>query len=328
MVCKNWLLRLDPTLGLILAWVWFLLALSPTAALTVEPTAVEPAVQFSGEQALALIEYQCGFGPRYPGSEGIVLLRRAIATHADSLGLAFTSLCFKQDDPYSDNELELCNLIISAGPPGGTRLWLGAHYDTRPFCDRDPDPSRRQEPLMGANDGASGVAVLLHLAEILAAAPPPRGVDLIFFDGEDYGREGDLHAYCLGSVHLARSWQDFGNPLAIGQPEGLILLDMIGKANLSVPMEAYSYQAAPGWTKLVFARALELGLFAFQPIRGQAVYDDHVPFLRAGIPAVDLIDFNFPEWHTTGDLPSLCAAESLTQVGELITDICYRPLVR
>jgi hypothetical protein len=151
-------------------------------------------------------------------------------------------------------------------------------------------------------------------------------VDLIFFDGEDYGVEGDLGAYCMGSRRLARSWDGFGSPLAGGEPTGLILLDMIGERGLQVPRELHSLQQAPAWSDAVYRRAAELGLWAFPDRPGPAVYDDHVPFLQAGVPAVDLIDFDFPEWHTTADVPAVCAPESLEQVGRLVTDIVYRPL--
>jgi glutaminyl-peptide cyclotransferase len=280
---------------------------------------------FSGDRALIWLAYQCDLGPRPPGSDGIRRLRQAVAAHADSLGLTRATLCFQRDDPYGEGRLEICNLVVSAGPAGGRRLWLGAHYDTRPFCDRDPDPARRQRPLLGANDGASGVAVLLHLAELLAAHPPPRGVDLLFFDAEDYGREGDAGAYCLGSRHLARHWRDFGNPLATGQPEGLIVLDMVGKVDLAVPQEGFSRLHAEEWTCRIFERAAELRLQAFVPEPGPGLLDDHVPFLQAGIPAADLIDFAFPEWHTSADVPETCSASSLEQVGRLVTDIVYRP---
>ena len=217
------------------------------------------------------------------------------------------------------------NLVISAGPPGGRRLWLGAHYDTRPRSDRERDPERARQPLPGANDGASGTAVLLHLAELLALSPPPRGVDLIFFDAEDYGREGDLAGYCLGSAALAAAWRGFGSPLAGGRPEGLIVVDMVGKRGLSVPMEANSLRFAAPWTRAVFERADELGLDAFVPVPGPAVHDDHIPFLQAGVPAVDLIDFDYPEWHTLGDTPAACSPASLEAVGRLLLDLCLRP---
>jgi len=302
---------------------WLVLAAGAVGA--AEPAATSVPV-FSGERALAWVVYQCDLGPRDPGSEGNLLLREAIRSHADSLGLRCVPLRFELADPYSDRTLDLCNLVVSAGPGGGERLWLGAHFDTRPYCDRDPDPARRQQPLLGANDGASGVAVLLHLAELLAAQPPARGVDLIFFDGEDYGREGHLPGYCLGSTWLAEHWRDFGSPLLTGNPEGLIVLDMVCREGLSISMEGFSLAHADDWTRRVFARAVDLGLKAFRPLPGKRIYDDHVPFLQAGIPAVDLIDMDFPEWHTTGDVPSLCSAASLAQAGTLVTDIAYRPL--
>ena len=282
--------------------------------------------RFSGARAMEWLEFQCALGPRPPASEALARLRAAIAAHADSLGLSFGELCFQQQDPYAARELELCNLVISVGPAGGRRLWLAAHYDTRPFCDRDPDPERRSEALLGANDGASGVAVLLHLAELLSRQAPMQGIDLIFFDGEDSGRAGDVNGFCLGSRRLAATWKDFGSPLASGQPRGLILLDMIGRCGLQIPQEGYSLARARDWTEAIFGRAASLELDAFLPEPGQPVYDDHIPFLQAGIPAVDLIDFDFPEWHTTGDVPAICCAESLEQVGRLLVDLCYRPL--
>jgi len=128
------------------------------------------------------------------------------------------------------------------------------------------------------------------------------------------------------SSRLAAAWRDFGSPLAGGEPEGLVLLDMVGKRDLAIPMEAYSLQQAEALTRAVFGRAAELGLDPFVALPGPAVYDDHVPFLRAGIPAVDLIDFDYPEWHTLRDTPDRCAAASLEAVGRLAWDLCRRPL--
>jgi len=299
--------------------------IAATPAQTNSTSSAEGGPEFDGDRAMEWLNYQCDLGPRIPGSDGNRSLREAIVVLADSLGLGATTLCFEIKDPYAEEQLELCNVVLSAGPHGGARLWLGAHFDTRPFCDRDPDPARREEPLVGANDGASGVAVLLHLAELMAQRPPSRGVDLLFFDGEDYGREGDLNGYCLGSRHLARHWRDFGCPLANGEPVGLILLDMVGQKGLSIPMEYYSVTQARDWTEQLFERAANLGLTAFRPTTGRAVYDDHVPFLQAGIPAVDLIDFDFPQWHTSQDVPANCTGSSLAEVGALLVDCIYRP---
>lgn len=272
------------------------------------------------------IEVQCDLGPRPPGSAALEQLRQLIAAHADSLGLPFYRLCFEATEPWFGNRVEVCNLVVSIGPRGGHRLWFGAHYDTRPVSDLDRDPSRRDEPLLGANDGASGTAVLLHLMEILAATPPPRGVDLLFFDLEDSGRAGDLASYCFGSRRLAQTWRDFSSPLADGDPQGLILLDLVCQRGLRIGMEGYSLRHAPELTRAVFDRAALLQLSAFAPVPAEPVYDDHVPFLQQGLPAVNLIDFGFPEWHTTGDVPAVCDPAALEQVGRLVTSLALDPL--
>jgi len=298
-------------------------------ALSLPPAAAVATVagggDFSGDRAMHWLEYQCALGHRSPGSPGHAALRTAFVAHSDSLGLAISPWRCSAPDPAGGEDLQLCNYVISAGPRGGRRLWIGAHYDTRPVSDHDPDPELARLPLAGANDGASGVAVLLHLAELLAADPPPIGVDLIFFDGEDSGLAGEPETFCLGSARMAAELKSFGNPLAAGDPLGLILLDMVGEKNLEIPMESISLSQSADWTRSIFARAADLGLDAFIPVPGRPVFDDHVPFLRAGIPAVDLIDFEFPQWHTSGDVPSVCSPASLEQVGALMLDLIRNP---
>jgi acetylornithine deacetylase/succinyl-diaminopimelate desuccinylase-like protein len=149
-----------------------------------------------------------------PGSAGNEKLREMIVGMARKQGFAAHSLCFDATDPLSGEPIPVCNIVVSVGPEDGDRLWLGAHYDTRPVSDQDARPELRSIPLIGANDGASGVAVLMHLLEILGANPPPGGVDLLFFDGEDSGLTGNSDGFCLGSRHLARTCREFGNPLS------------------------------------------------------------------------------------------------------------------
>lgn len=271
------------------------------------------------------LERQCALGPRVPGSAANRRLRELIAETARGLGLRVQLDPFEADLQSGVGRVLLCNVVVSIGDDPQGRLWLGAHFDTRPVSDLDPDPARRALPLIGANDGASGTAVLLHLMELLGRVPPPRGVDLLFFDGEDAGAAGSPDGFCLGSRRLAASCRDFGSPLAAGTPRGLVLLDMVGDRDLLILQEQYSRALAPEWTDVVFARAAELGLDAFAAAPGPAVFDDHVPFLQAGIPAVDLIDFDYPPWHTTGDVPGACAAAGLEQVGRLLVDLVYGP---
>lgn len=305
-----------------------LLRIALTAAWIVAavPAIADGPPDFDGARALELVVAQCDLGPRTPGSGGNRLLQELIIRSAAEAGLTARRQPFVIDDPMGGGRLDACNIVVSTPSVGSDqRLWLGAHFDTRPISDHDPDPARRAEPILGANDGASGVAVLLHLIELMATNAPPVGVDLIFFDAEDSGRSGAPREFCLGSQELASSLQNFGNPLAGIQPRGMILLDMIGDRDLRVPMEGYSLRHAPGWTESVFARAAELGLPAFVPERGPSVFDDHVPFLFQGIPAVDLIDFDYPAWHTLADTPAACSAASLEQVGRLMVDLIYRP---
>ncbi len=297
-----------------------------TLLLVALSAAATPAADFDGDRAMELLVAQCEMGPRLPGSEGHARLNDMIAAHAASLGLAHHALCFDQDMPRDAGVMRLCNHVILCGEDAGPPLWLGAHYDTRPVCDLEADPELAAVPLTGANDGASGVAVLLHLAEIFAADPPPRRVALLFFDGEDSGVSGDLDSYCLGSSRLAARWNDFGSPLAGERPEALVVVDMVGERNLDLPMEAFSRRSAGDWLTALYDRAAAMDLPAFRAEPGRTVYDDHVPFIREGLRAVDLIDFDFPEWHTVGDVPAICDPWSLAQVGRLLVDLAHDPI--
>jgi len=299
------------------------MAFAPCAAAQLATEAV-----FSGESAFAWLERQVELGPRTPGSEGNRQLRDLILTTARDLNFAASTSCLTVTDPMSGEDVEICNVVVTipAGVAGtGDRLWLAAHFDTRPISDQDPDPARREQPVPGANDGASGTAVLIHLMELLHDQAPPTEVNLIFFDGEDSGPAGDPGGFCLGSKHLASSWQEFGSPLAGAPPRGMILLDMVGERGVEIPMEGYSRRYAPAWTTAIFERAASLGLTGLVAAPGRAVYDDHVPFLAAGIPAVDLIDFDYPQWHTTADLPDACSPASLAQIGALMLDLIRHP---
>jgi glutaminyl-peptide cyclotransferase len=309
---------------LIILFVFLLVSLDAMA----EMSRPDHSPFFSGEQAFVWLEKQVAIGPRVPGTAGNRELRDLIVSTARSFGFGVVTDCFTAADPQSDDMIEICNVVVTvAGDKShsASRLWLGAHFDTRPMSDQDPDPKRRGLPVLGANDGGSGVAVLIHLMELMHQRPPPTEVNLLFFDGEDSGIHGQPESYCLGSQHLAKNWQGFGSPLAGPVPRGLIVLDMIGGKNLKVPMEGYSRLNAPEWTDFVYERAASLGLKGLLAEPGRPIYDDHVPFLQAGIPAVDLIDFEYPQWHTTADLPDACSPASLAEIGTLVWDLIKTP---
>jgi hypothetical protein len=289
-----------------------LLTLVLLAALPPRAAAVP---SFDRDAAWAYLEAQLEFGPRAPGTEGHAAcadwMLEVLRARADRV----TPHGFVWDDPYSDQRLELLNIKASFRPELDTRIAVAAHWDTRPRADRD-SASVAHLPIPGANDGGSGTAVLLALADVLSENPPPIGVDLLFFDAEDWGKEGDPQYYLVGSRRFVRDFPRY-------RPNALVLLDLVGEKGVRIPMEGYSLRQAPQLTRLVFRRAASLGLPAFEPVPGQAVLDDHVPFLRAGIPAVNLIDFDYPYWHTLQDTLDKCSPESLEQMGTLVLHLIW-----
>ncbi len=289
--------------------------LAVTAALTLLATAgCGGAPVFDGERAYDDLVAQCEFGPRYPGSEGHAAVREWLAARlgesADDVGLQWFTY------EWTGGELELCNIVASYHPELRERVLLAAHWDTRSVAERDPDPARREEPILGANDGASGVAVLLELGRMVAAQPPNVGVDIVLFDAEDGGDEGGLGAWCIGSSYYARN-------LGAYCPRYAIVVDMVGDCDLEIPREPYSQSAAPELMELVWSSAGRLGVTAFADRTGTAIYDDHVPLAQAGLAVIDLIDLDYPYWHTVEDTPDKCCAESLSDVGRVVADVIY-----
>ena len=175
---------------------------------------------------------------------------------------------------------------------------------------------------MGANDGASGVAVLLELANVLNEYPPKLGVDIVLFDGEDFGEEGDLSNYFLGSRYFA---QNYFKP----KPEWALIVDMVGDANLSIPMERYSYEANKDLVNRVWSAAERTGATQFKNELGSYIRDDHLMLQKyAGINAITIIDMDYVQggmniWHTSYDTPERCSPESLGAVGRTLIEMLY-----
>jgi len=271
-----------------------------------------PAPHFDGARARAWVERQVEHGPRIPGSAGHAAcaadLERTLRGYADDLRVHSARV----------EELELTNFVASFRPDASERIFLMAHWDTRPMADEDPLPQRRAEPVPGANDGASGVAVLIEIARLLADRAPPRGVDIFLVDGEDGGTHGEPSSWCLGSRALATALGGY-------RPRLGILVDMVGDADLELPWEQYSLRYAGRQTRWLWDLAAELGEEAFVARPGPAVTDDHLPFLERGIPTVDIIDFDYPHWHTTADTPDKVAAASLASVGRVLLAAVFAP---
>ena len=274
---------------------------------------------FTGDEAWRYLVKQCEYGPRVPGTAAHDSTKSLIFRALRSAGAAVSVQRFEIPDPYHPGEpLQLTNITGSFYPKSRRRFLVAAHYDCRPWADEDPDSTAWTQPVPGANDAASGVAVLLELAGILGRRPPgDLGVDLVFFDGEDYGKAGDLEHYLIGSKFFAVNLGGY-------RPVGGILLDMVGGRDARIGMEGNSLAQAPELTRALFERAAQLGLTVFVAEPADPVYDDHVPLLMAGIPTVDLIGLPYDHWHTVADTPDKCSPETLRQVGTLVADFLYR----
>jgi len=275
---------------------------------------------FDASRAFDHLQAQCDLGPRHPNSDGaqaaIEYYRRILEPLADRFHLQQ----FEVKDPYSSESLKLTNVVARFQPEKVQRIILCAHWDTRPRAEYDPISP--EQPMIGANDGASGVAVLLEIARHLQANPVNPGIDIVLFDGEDYGKPRDLQHYLLGSRYYA------DHPLP-PMAQQVILVDMVGDADLQLKVDPVSYRAAPRLIEEIWTLGTQLGYDQFQFVAGASMYDDHVPFIEKGIPAIDIIDFEYPGpgnayWHTHEDTPDKCSPESLEVVGNTLLSWLYQ----
>ncbi|MDX1640024.1 MAG: M28 family peptidase [Balneolaceae bacterium] len=283
---------------------------------------------FSADSAYQYIEEQVALGPRSPGSEGH---RRAKAYLIGKLAeFAGERRVFAQHFTargYEGDTLRLTNVIAAFNPTASDRIMLCAHWDTRPRADEDPHEP--EKPILGADDGGSGVGVLLELARLFRNDPPPVGVDIVLFDGEDYGKKNDTEKYFLGSRYWANN-----PPVKNYRPRFGILLDMVGGENAQFPKEKNSLRYAPALVNEVWQIADGKGYSdIFLSREGSAISDDHVVINRIlRIPTIDIIRHNpgvesgvefAPYWHTHEDDMDIIGKETLQTVGDVLTELIY-----
>jgi hypothetical protein len=277
-----------------------------------------------GERALARVRHQVEAGPRIPGTAANAEIREWIADEAARLGGRVERQAFV--DSTLERPLEVTNVIARFGPATGRRIMLCAHFDTRPWSDRDPDTTMRSRPVPGANDGGSGVAVLLEVAELMSHRSPAVGVDLVFFDAEDLGTERKPAEFCLGSRGYAARLPARGDA---SRPVAAFLFDMVGDRDLQVYLESNSASRAANLAALVLEAARATEARSFHDEVRYSLIDDHVRLLDAGLPAVDIVDFDYPAWHTHRDSTDQVSAASLAEVARVAAWLVYRsPLAR
>ena len=283
------------------------------------------AILFSADSAFSYVKAQCDFGPRVPGTDAHRRCGDYLAAHMEACGANVinqrTTLT-----AFDGTRLPARNIIAEFAPDSSRRILLLAHWDCRPWADSDPDPDRRNEPVMGANDAASGVAVLMELARVFATEVPPVGVDLLLVDAEDWGTSNNEESWALGTQYWVK------NPHRKGyRPQFGILLDMVGAAGAQFAKEYFSMAYAPSVISDVWTAALKSGYGNyFVASRGGGVTDDHIFVNAAGIPCIDIIDYRtdaesgfFPGWHTTADTPDCIDPSTLKAVGQTLVNFIY-----
>jgi glutaminyl-peptide cyclotransferase len=272
-------------------------AQAPTLAPTLTPT---PIPVFSGEEALSHVVRQMSIGPRIAGTDGSREVEQYILDTLDSLGWS------TEVQVFTYQETECHNLIAKSGD-GAPLILIGAHYDTRRYADHDQE--NPELPMPGANDGASGVAVLLELARVVDLSTLNGDLWLVFFDAEDNGHIDDWQ-YIAGSSYFAENME--------APPAQVIVVDMIGDADQQIYIDNNSdpVLSAHLWD---IAAGLGYGSY-FIASPKYSMLDDHTPFAALGIPAVDIIDFDYPYWHTTQDTLDKISPDSLERVGLVLEE--------
>ena len=277
----------------------FLLVLAATALLGADACGGSNGTSFDGEQAFHYAEKQMAFGPRVPGTVSHAKTGDWIVERLKTAGFEIEEQIFTYQGIAIRNLIGRWKRGRSAQP-----ILIGAHYDTRPRADRDThEPSK---PVPGANDGASGVAVLLELARVLAAKDYDREVWLVFFDAEDSGGINGWD-WIVGSTYFVDHLE--------AKPASVVIVDMVGDRGLEL---YYERNSSPELAAKLWDIAGELGYDAFIKEEKHALLDDHSPFLARGFQAVDIIDFDYEYWHTTQDTIDKVSPQSLEQVGRTI----------
>jgi hypothetical protein len=269
--------------------------------------------EFNGDSAMSYVRQQLAFGPRVPGTPGWQqtgdwIVRKLRAAAAEVTEQKWTHRL------ATGRTIPMRNILARFKPQASERVLYVAHWDTRPRADSDPDPANHDTPIPGANDGASGVALLIAVAEALSKAPPAMGVDLLFVDGEDYGTFGPDVDVLIGSTYFASHLPTPGYKPLFG-----VLWDMIGDADLGIEQEQYSAQQAPEVVQRVWQTARDLGYERYFPtnVRSYPITDDHYPLLKAGLRVIDVIDYPWEWHHTLADSADKVSAQSLQIVGDV-----------
>ena len=268
------------------------------------------------EQSMKYLKEICDIGTRISGSEGIVKQRVLIKKHFEALGAKVLEQEFKAIQKSTGRPTPMVNMVITWHPTARERVILCSHFDTRPFADQETDPKKRKGTFISANDGASGVALLMEMGRHMKKLNCIIGVDFVFFDGEEFVFDPD-DEYFFGSKHFAREARK--NTQAI-KYRSAVLLDMVAGKDAKFPIEQNSWWKAGTVVREVWSAANDLKIESFKlnEFSRVAVDDDHTALNNGGIPAIDIIDFDYKHWHKLSDTPEQCSGETMAGVAKVL----------
>jgi glutaminyl-peptide cyclotransferase len=272
-------------------------------------------IPFDGTRAIGYLKQICDLGPRLSGSEGMTKQQKLLQTHFEKHGGKVSYQRFEAKQISQKAAVPMANMIVSWQPEKERRILICGHYDTRPIADQEPERRRWTMPFVSANDGASSAAWMMELAHHMKDFPANVGIDLVLFDGEEYIFEPNKDQYFLGSDHFAAEYRKAKEKRYLAG----VLLDLFAAKNAKFPIEQNSAFWAGGVVEDIWKTAAELGVASFQNRRGPEVLDDHLALNKAGIPTVDIIDFEYLHWHRLTDLPEMCSGETMEQVAKVLT---------
>ena len=278
-------------------------------------------VSFDADSAYSYVGRQVAFGPRVPNTEAHRRCGEWLVSELRRHGAEVTEQRATLK-AFDGTPLDALNIFARYNPSAEKRILLLAHWDCRPWADQDPDPANRKKPVDGANDGASGVGVILEIARQIGKEKGGKGVDILFVDAEDWGTDGDENSWALGARYFMEHL-----PVEGYMPDEAILLDMVGGKGAVFCREYFSEQAAPRLAQSLWGTAESLGYGdIFLNRLGSAVTDDHVQLIAHGIPTVDIIEYHpeyesgfNPRWHTVSDNMEGIAPATLKAVGRVVT---------
>jgi hypothetical protein len=301
-------------LGLLIGGLVFLNSFEVEAK---DPFKETKAGSFDGERAIKYLEEICKIGPRISGTEGMQKQQDLLVKHFEKHGAKITWQKFEGKQPSQPKGVPMANLIVSWHPEEKRRVILCGHYDTRPIADQETRIADWRKPFVSANDGASTLALMMEMAPLMKDLKLNIGIDFVIFDGEEWIFDRTQDKFFLGSDHFAAEYKKAQEAKEGPKYIAAILLDLFAGKNAKFPYEQNSKFLAGGLLEDFWKTAAEEGVTNFLDEDGPEVLDDHIALNRAGIPAIDIIDFNYAHWHRLSDTPDKCSPVSMAAVAKV-----------